>query len=161
MELEQAATRGSSRGRMVGSTALSPECDRELRGAIDDTLDRYPHNGKDDWQLGIYYRDLVALVMECGLERVKAALARCWTHCKFFPEPAEVREYLPAPKAALSACDESCARCRGTGWELVEVKSTLLAGKIERRAQRCGGSGKKSQVGQPGPGATQTERRTA
>lgn len=63
---------------------------------------------------------------------VDLGFRECAKRLKFFPTPADVREALNValermPQQTRRLADENCARCNGTGWEIVERGGRRMA----------------------------------
>jgi hypothetical protein len=100
---------------------------------------RWPNNKKDAAQIVMYREDIGALVEECGLSRVQAAVEAARTRCSFLPEPAELRDLMPSPEKISSQPqrhDPNCHHCGGNGWKMI-LTIDNRRGRAERAVIRC------------------------
>jgi len=104
-----------------------------------DLIQRWPNNKKDAAQLILYVEDIAALVEECGLKRVLAAVKAARTNCNFIPEPGELRKLLPSQEVYGQPPqwhDPNCRDCGGSGWKPVLIVE-ISTGRPERQVTRC------------------------
>jgi|GEM_PF-6619127 len=106
-------------------------------------LQRWPNHTKDHAQLCMYNDEITEMVEECGEGRMQATVKAARTRCHFLPEPAELRDLLPAPELFPQYHDPDCRECLGSGWKMVDVPADprrleLYPGEATvRLAQRC------------------------
>jgi hypothetical protein len=124
-----------------GQRASRQSASRAADEMVERLEKRWPNHKKVDAdQLVMYHDDIAQLIAECGEPRVRAAEEKARTHCNFLPEPAELRELLPAPEQFPLWRDPECPQCHGSGWFELEVPSPQRYRSFYptiRVAQRC------------------------
>jgi hypothetical protein len=85
---------------------------------MSETKARYPGA---QWETGTgdaYLDDWSEMWREFGQDRFEQALKAARNNSNFFPVPAEIRKYIPAPQCKMQiVTKENCEMCDGFGWK--------------------------------------------
>lgn len=70
----------------------------QVKSLLNETLRRYPGQQYEKETLKAWQEDWESIAGEIGITRFTEAVRRARSYSKFFPHPADIREYTPAVK---------------------------------------------------------------